>query len=103
MKITQFLQQRNVEFDLISHPGTHDAQRLAATIHVSGHEVAKTVLLKADAGYANINPISTRTMTPSPKALSRPFRNALNNEVAEAGSTTANKSSDVTPNSQRCS
>ena len=54
MNVQDFLRQRVVEYDLISHRDTYDAQRMAATIHVSGHDVAKTVLLKADGGYAYI-------------------------------------------------
>ena len=50
MNVANLLRERNVEFDLIPHRETYDAQRLAATIHVSGHEVAKTVLLRADGG-----------------------------------------------------
>lgn len=51
MNVADFLSERNVEFDLISHSETHDAQRMAATIHVPGREVAKTVLLRANGGY----------------------------------------------------
>ncbi len=51
MNVAKFLNDRDVHFDLIPHSETHDAQRMAATLHVSGHEVAKTVLLGADSGY----------------------------------------------------
>ncbi len=51
MNVTEFLVERKVQFALIRHREAHDAQRLAATIHVSGREVAKTVLLKADGGF----------------------------------------------------
>ena len=54
MKVPQFLKERNVEFDVISHRDTYDAQRMAATIHVSGRDVAKTVLLRANGGYTYI-------------------------------------------------
>lgn len=47
MQVPEFLKERKVEFDLIPHRDTYDAQRMAATIHVSGREVAKTVLLRA--------------------------------------------------------
>ena len=52
MKVPEFLKERHVDFDLIPHRDTYDAQRMAATIHVTGREVAKTVLLRADRGYA---------------------------------------------------
>lgn len=54
MNVQDFLIQRSVEFDVIAHRETHDAQRMAHTLHVSGREVAKTVLLRADSGYAYI-------------------------------------------------
>ena len=46
MKVTQFLQQQQIPFELMSHPDTFDAQHLAAMVHVSGREVAKTVLVR---------------------------------------------------------
>jgi Ala-tRNA(Pro) deacylase len=54
MKIDQFLRDKGVEFSVISHPETYDAQRLAQALHVSGREVAKTVLLSADSDFAHI-------------------------------------------------
>jgi Ala-tRNA(Pro) deacylase len=51
MNVTDFLMERNIEFELIQHRETHDAQRMAVTIHVPGREVAKTVLLRANGGY----------------------------------------------------
>jgi Ala-tRNA(Pro) deacylase len=54
MKIIEFLENKNVEFDVIPHRDTYDAQRMAATLHVPGREVAKTVLLRADGGYAYV-------------------------------------------------
>ena len=52
MRIDQFLSNRGVSYDLIPHRDTYGAQRLASLLHVSGREVAKTVLLRADQGYA---------------------------------------------------
>lgn len=46
MNIARFLQQQHVPFALISHPDTFDAQHMAAMIHVTGRQVAKTVLLR---------------------------------------------------------
>ena len=51
MNVANFLEERDVVFELIPHRDTYDAQRMAATIHVSGHEVAKTVLLRVDDAY----------------------------------------------------
>ena len=52
MKPDEFLKERGVAFEVILHSPTYDAQRMAAAVHVSGREVAKTVLLRADEGYA---------------------------------------------------
>jgi len=52
MKVIEFLQGQNVDFDVIPHRETYDAPRLAQSLHVSGREVAKTVLLRADHGYS---------------------------------------------------
>ena len=46
MNIQEFLGQQNVAFDVLQHRETFDAQRMAQAVHVSGHHVAKTVLLK---------------------------------------------------------
>jgi Ala-tRNA(Pro) deacylase len=46
MKVSELLKTRQVKFDVITHPDTYDAQRMAQTLHVPGREVAKTVLLK---------------------------------------------------------
>ena len=48
MNIQEFLARKNIPFELLGHRDTHDAQHMAQAIHVSGHHVAKTVLLRAD-------------------------------------------------------
>ena len=50
MKIQEFLEEKNVPFEMLPHAETFDAQRMAATLHVSGRQVAKTVLLRANSG-----------------------------------------------------
>ena len=51
MNVAELLQEKEVQYDVIPHRDTYDAQRMAQTLHVSGREVAKTVLLRVDAGY----------------------------------------------------
>ena len=46
MNIQEFLARKGVEFHLLEHTDTYDAQRMAQAVHVSGHMVAKTVLLR---------------------------------------------------------
>ena len=54
MNIADFLKQEKVKFDLLPHRDTYNAQSMAQTLHVSGHHVAKTVLLRADDGKAYV-------------------------------------------------
>jgi Ala-tRNA(Pro) deacylase len=54
MNIQTFLNERGVRFDVLTHDPTYDAQHMAQAVHVSGHEVAKTVLLRADHAYSYI-------------------------------------------------
>src|SRR5205085_8172829 len=51
MNVQKFLEQRNVLFQMLDHAPTYAAQRLAQVGHVSGEEVAKVVLLRADDGF----------------------------------------------------
>ena len=50
MNIRQFLQEQAVDYEVIVHSDTFEAQRMAHEVHVSGHEVAKTVLLSVHNG-----------------------------------------------------
>jgi Ala-tRNA(Pro) deacylase len=54
MKVQEYLAGKNVEFDVIPHRDTYDAQRMAEAVHVSGKEIAKTVLLRADHAFKYI-------------------------------------------------
>jgi Ala-tRNA(Pro) deacylase len=63
MNVQEFLTQQRVPFQVISHNPTFDAQHLAHEVHVSGHEVAKTVLLRAHGGkdfFVAVLPASRR-------------------------------------------
>jgi Ala-tRNA(Pro) deacylase len=51
MQVSRFLTDRGVDFQLIDHPATYDAQRFAQAVHTPGRDVAKTVLLRAEKGY----------------------------------------------------
>ncbi len=51
MNVQTWLRESGVSFNVIGHAPTYDAQRMAQALHVSGDEVAKTVLLRADGGY----------------------------------------------------
>ena len=47
-RIEKFLAANGVEYETIEHPPAPTAQEVAAAVHVSGKEIAKTVLVKLD-------------------------------------------------------
>ncbi len=51
MNLQDYLLDRRVPFDVLRHEDTFDSQHLAEAVHVSGRQVAKTVLLRMDHGY----------------------------------------------------
>jgi Ala-tRNA(Pro) deacylase len=51
MKVHDYLNDRRVNFNVLPHDDTFDSQHLAEAVHVSGRQVAKTVLLRMDHGY----------------------------------------------------
>jgi Ala-tRNA(Pro) deacylase len=52
MKLKQFLDRREVHYQLISHPATYTAQLTAASSHVAPDLLAKTVMIVADGKFA---------------------------------------------------
>lgn len=54
MNVMELLKERHMEFQVCPHAETRDAQRLAQSLHVCGKQVVKTVMLKADQGFAYI-------------------------------------------------
>lgn len=50
-RLSSFLKKQNVKYELIPHPETYTAQETAAAEHVSGKQLAKVVMLKADGRY----------------------------------------------------
>lgn len=51
MNVQDFLTSKHVSFTVHAHPEAYDSQHLAQTLHVAGHNVAKTVLVRANHGY----------------------------------------------------
>ncbi len=48
MNVRAFLDQSGRTFEVLEHPATYTALGMAHAVHVSGHETAKSVILKAD-------------------------------------------------------
>jgi Ala-tRNA(Pro) deacylase len=47
-KLKEFLDSQHIQYSTISHSPANTAQRTAASAHVRGKELAKTVIVKAD-------------------------------------------------------
>jgi Ala-tRNA(Pro) deacylase len=51
-KLKKFLDSHDVKYISISHSPAYDAQRVAASAHISGKELAKTVIVRIDDKFA---------------------------------------------------
>ena len=47
-RVREFLDSHNVRYEIVPHRPTYTAQEDAASSHISGKEVAKTVMVKVD-------------------------------------------------------
>ncbi len=47
-ELREYLDEQQVEYDIITHLPSHTAQETAAAAHVPGQEMAKTVMVKVD-------------------------------------------------------
>ena len=52
MDIAKFLKKQKVKFQLHHHPARYTAQEVAAAEHITGEEVAKVVIVRADDAFA---------------------------------------------------
>ncbi len=51
-KLKEFLDKNNVKYVIISHSPVYTAQEIAASTHIPGKELAKTVIVKLDGKMA---------------------------------------------------
>lgn len=51
-RLKEFLDSKNIKYITISHSPAYTAQAIAASAHVSGKELAKTVMVKVDGKMA---------------------------------------------------
>jgi Ala-tRNA(Pro) deacylase len=51
-KIKEFLDSQNIKYISIIHSSAYTAQEIAASAHIPGKELAKTVMVKIDGGMA---------------------------------------------------
>lgn len=53
-KLKRFLEEEGVEYETLSHDEAYTAQEVAASAHVPGKELAKTVMVKVDGAMAMV-------------------------------------------------
>lgn len=53
-KLKEFLESKNIKYDTITHFPEYTAQEVAASAHVSGKDLAKTVMVKIDGRMAMV-------------------------------------------------
>ncbi len=51
-RIRDYLDSHNVKYKIIKHTMAFTAQEIAASVHISGHELAKTVIIRLDGRLA---------------------------------------------------
>jgi len=52
--VTNFLAQKSVDYDMVSHPHTGSSHETAETSHVNEDHIAKAVIVKDNSGYAMV-------------------------------------------------
>ena len=50
-RLEMFLKENHILYETVIHPEAYTAQETAASMHVSGNELAKTVMVKAGGGF----------------------------------------------------
>ena len=60
-KLKQYLDENNVRFLSIQHSTAYTAQEIAASAHIPGRELAKTVMVKVDGQLAMVVLPATRS------------------------------------------
>lgn len=53
-KLTSYLDDHDIRYAIIKHSRAYTAQQVAASAHISGYEVAKTVIVKLDGELAMV-------------------------------------------------
>lgn len=51
MRVSQFLADQRIAFEEMVHPPAYTSQKLAKFLHISGHKVVKSILLKGPRGF----------------------------------------------------
>ena len=69
MRVSQFLADQHVTFEEMVHPPAYTSQKLARFLHISGHHVMKSVLLKGPRGFV-------LAVLPAPQLIDVPRLNA---------------------------
>src|SRR5450759_1224500 len=51
-RLRQFLDEKGIKYVTVSHSPAYTSQEVAASLHVPGRELAKSVVVNADGGFA---------------------------------------------------
>lgn len=83
-RIRNHLEENHIDFSALKHPSCYTAQGAAAVMHVSGREVAKTVVVQAGKEYyLAVMPASSRIQLEKlSQLIGHPARIASENEFA---------------------
>jgi len=52
--LKKYLDDNKIKYSAITHSPAYTAQEIAALVHVPGKELAKTVIVKSEDGYAMV-------------------------------------------------
>jgi Ala-tRNA(Pro) deacylase len=85
MRVADFLAEHQVSFETLLHAPAFTAQNRAKYLHLSGRQVAKSVLLKGQNGFfLAVLPATRHVDTDAlAKALGGPVRLAADDEIAD--------------------
>ncbi len=81
-RIKNHLESNKIPYSLLTHPSSYTAQGAAAVMHVSGREVAKTVVVQAGKDYYLVVLPASHHVKPEKLAqvIGRPIRLATEDE-----------------------
>jgi Ala-tRNA(Pro) deacylase len=71
MNIKQFLNEKHVPYEILSHQHTEGASHLAHAVHVPGVHVAKTVLLQVNHGFRDVVAVLPANLRIDPEQASK--------------------------------
>ena len=83
--LREYLDEQNVDYDLVRHPHTVTSMETAAAAHIAGDKLAKSVMVEDEHGYMTVVIPSTHQLLFSTlrEKLGHSFGLATENEIAD--------------------